>query len=589
MLQIITGRFFKTDELNRTEQRTVLYSNYRGQKSIETLVGSYAPAAPAADLTSAVYSVDQKLEAVGPDGSRNTIIAVHPEALAHDFAALLSFCFRVTCALDPALVSRLSQSHYPPIGVSIRPSHIVDQIFDRQVWPNQVDETLLPEFIAELVRLERARYKAVMRAIHRYVIGLHRIGDDLALAYTLLVASIESLAQDFDEFEASWEDLDSKKRIIFDQALVGADSELRGNVQSAILKVEHVGLGRRYREFALAHLPSSFYREEAAGRAGPARARDLPLALSRAYAFRSRLVHHLEDLPLLLVHAPVGIDIVEVDGEPALTLSGLARVARRVIMRFVELSPKLDREDFDYRADLPGVFSAPAAPRFWIWRAENYHHCNSPRFLSGFLSELESVLLGKEKGLTDIRDVLVEIERQVPALSPARRRPMVALYFLYHNYLTEERHQPSAEKFLEKHVSLFDAPSLESLICHTALSQPTGWEPDTQEAMRKAYLKQRYHRNGLKLGPILEAAMTLESAEAYRLTGDIQRALSLLSEAVENLPGNAMLLELEQKWTAGEAGSLRWLDILLPRIAKTGEATMREDPADENAQSASSG
>jgi len=51
-----------------------------------------------------------------------------------------------------------------------------------------------------------------MRAIQRYIIGLHRIGDDLGIAYTLLVASIESLAQDCDNFKADWLDFDDRKR-----------------------------------------------------------------------------------------------------------------------------------------------------------------------------------------------------------------------------------------------------------------------------------------------------------------------------------------------------------------------------------------
>ena len=275
-------------------------------------------------------------------------------------------------------------------------------------------------------------------------------------------------------------------------------------------------------------------------------------------------MHRLEELPSLLVHAPVRWDIVEVDGEPALTFSGLARVARRVIMRFVESSRKLDAEDFDYWADLPGGFLATLAPRYWIWRAETYNAHTARRFLSGFLAELASILLGNEKGLTDIRGVLLEIELRVPALTPARQLPMVSLYLLYHQFMAKESHQPAAEEFLEKHASLFNGPSLESLICRTVLSQPTGWDPAEQDDMRKAYLKQRYHKNGLNLSPIFETAVTLETAEAYRLIGDSQKARNLLSEAVENLPGNAVLLDCEKKWCAGEVGPLRWRDILLP-------------------------
>jgi hypothetical protein len=231
-------------------------------------------------------------------------------------------------------------------------------------------------------------------------------------------------------------------------------------------------------------------------------------------------------------------------------------------MRFVELSPKLDTEDFDYLADLPGVALVPLASRYWIWR--NYHASNARKFLSGFLSQLESVLLGVEKEFPDIRNVLEEVERRVPELALASRLPMVSLYLLYHHYLPKEWHRPAAEEFLRKHISLFDDPSLESLICRTALSEPTGWNPNKQEEMRMAYLEQRYHKDGLKLGPVLEVAVTLETAEAYRLAGDSKRARTLLSDAVENLPGSAMLLDVEQKWLAGEVGPLRWRDLLLP-------------------------
>jgi len=564
MLQIITGRFFKTNELNRTQQRTVLYSNYRVNSCIDTLVGTYSPAASASDVATGVYQVEQRLEAVGADGSVRTIIAVHPEALAQDFAALFSFCLRVTCTLDPALVSRLTQSNRPPIGAGSHPSQLVERIFDREVWSSQGDLGALPKFVADLVQLERVRYKAVMRAIQRYVVGLHRIGDDPALSYTLLVASIESLAQDFDRFQVSWRDYDPEKRVRIDRALADADSATREAVQSAILEIEHVAMGRRFQEFALAHLPPSFYREEAKAREGAARACEMAPALSRAYAFRSRLVHRLEELPVLLALPLEGREIVEVDRKPALTFRGLERVAHRVIMRFVESSPKLDTEDFNYWADIPNTFSAPMIPRYWIWKAENYHVRNARIFLSGFLSELESVLLGHEKRLTDIHNVLEKIEQQLPAVAPKNGLPMISLYLLYHRHLPEEWHRPEAAAFLEQHAFLLNSPSIESLICHTILSQATGWEPAEQEEMRKEYMDQRYQKNSLKLGPVLESAVTLETAEAFRLKGNCEQARFLLSSAVENLPGHAKLSDLEQKWLAGEVGPIRWRDVLLP-------------------------
>lgn len=563
MLQIITGRFFTVDDLYRTPQQTVLYSNYRGIGRIDTVSGSYVPAGSSYDVATAVYAVEQRLEAKNPDGSKSIHVATSPEPLAQDFAALISFCLRVTCTLDAAVVARLTQSHRPPVGVDTHPAKMVPQVFDREVRLKKADESFLPAFVDDLVQLERVRYKAVMRAIRRYVVGLHRMGDDLALAYTLLVASIESLAQGFDEFDAKWPDLDLQKRERVDTALRGAGADTSEAVREAILEFEYVALGRRYREFALAHLPSSFFREEAINVDGPARAGDLPEALTCAYAFRSRLVHRLEDLPGALVHAPSGNDIVQVDGKPTLTFSGLARVARRVILRFVEQSPKIKAEEYDYRPELPGVLSMPMAPQYWIWRERGYNTRSAHRYLSGFLNELESVLNGRKEGLTNIRPILEKIELEVPRLALKNRLPMVALYLLFHRHISEECHLPSADEFLKTHLTIFESPSLESLVCHVVMGQRTGWDPEKQQEMRLSYLRQRYHKNGLKLGPILEAAMIIHTADAFLMHDERERVEVLISDVVENLPGNKVLLDLERRCLNGEQIGLDWRELLL--------------------------
>jgi hypothetical protein len=75
--------------------------------------------------------------------------------------------------------------------------------------------------MSDILALERKSYEAAMRAIRRYVVGAHRISDDVDLAYALFVMSIESLAQEFDGFEPVWEDYDQSKRQQIDDALLG--------------------------------------------------------------------------------------------------------------------------------------------------------------------------------------------------------------------------------------------------------------------------------------------------------------------------------------------------------------------------------
>ena len=67
--------------------------------------------------------------------------------------------------------------------------------------------------------LERKSYLGAIRAMRTFVAGLYRIPDDLAQAYTLIVSALESLAQDFDAFVPTWDDVEERKRNALDMAL----------------------------------------------------------------------------------------------------------------------------------------------------------------------------------------------------------------------------------------------------------------------------------------------------------------------------------------------------------------------------------
>ena len=79
-------------------------------------------------------------------------------------------------------------------------------------------------------------------------------------AYTLLVAAIKSLAQEFDDFEPRWEDYLQHKRTAIDEALDDADEDMAERVRAVLLQTEHTALARRFREFALGHVEPSYFR-----------------------------------------------------------------------------------------------------------------------------------------------------------------------------------------------------------------------------------------------------------------------------------------------------------------------------------------
>jgi hypothetical protein len=591
MLQIITGKFFTTDDLYVTPHRALLYSNYEPSRrmvkspagesltpvSLETPVGSLRSTTlsrPPGEVFPWLYEVDEKLEAVRPDGTREFMIGVGgAEFFVQDFAAVAAFALNITCTPDLDLARRLIHGQHAALGVPRPPKDYVGRVFDPRIEPQDGDGALLQRFVRDLVGLKRQTYKAVMRAIRRYVNGLHRIADDLDLAYALLVASIESLAQGFDDFTPTWEDFAQDKREALDKVLSGATEDVAAGVRRVLLAHEHLALARRYREFTLAHLRPTFFREEVAGESAPVRRSDLPGVLERAYVFRSKYVHTLLELPRVLTVAPSIGDTSLVEGGLALTFHGLARVARHVIAEFVARAPKVERETLDYRKELPNIVRGQLSFTIWGTWSSGYDHKSARRYLSGFLTEDLTALLTRERQATvtptDIRALVEQAETLVPSLAKVEQRlPLVTLYLLFHHCFPPEYHRPNREQFLNKFGPDFNAPSIESMLLHTLFNDAPNWTLEEFEETRRAYFKQRYTKNGLEFGPILEVAVTLFLAELHRREGHIDRARELVAEAVENLPGRTILLEFERRMAEEPPPAIDWRELLLPARAE---------------------
>lgn len=574
MLQVITGKFFTTDELYITPQRSVLYTNYalHLRDPIKTLVGSIAPVTiglddSKSDVAGLIYEYDERVEAVRPNGQKEFMVATNTDEIVQDFAAVLAFTLNVVCTSDISVVRQLTQSKHRSLGITCTPQEYVHRVFDQRVHYIQGDEEKLQTFITSLVGLERRRYKSVMRAIRRYVTGLHHIADDLDLAYALLVASIESLAQEFDNFSPKWEDYDQNKREKIDKSLKNVTHDTAEEIRNAILSNEHVSLARRYREFTLAHVRPSFFRNEAIEEVRPVRRIDLDEALEQAYKFRSKYVHTLRELPQeLTVLASYGDTTLLLDGKHALTFHGLACIARHVIQDFINRSPKLERETFNYRDYLPNIIQARIAEQYWLWRADSYNHNTARRYLNGFLSQL-SLVMSKQKDalLTDISDVIKKIEISIRGLKkPEHIRPMFALYLLFHRMLPTQYHLPHSEEFIERYGKYIETPSIESILIHVILNIKPDWKAGDAAKIYADYRKQRSHKNGIVFGSIFEAAVILFLADMYREESNEVRARELVSEAVEDLPGHKPLLDFEQTISNGPLLPIEWYKILLP-------------------------
>ena len=429
MLQIASGKLFSKEPAQRNELRGVLYTNLRMYNTeIETAAGRLLYASTLHDSKSLVYEFTELIEHE-PDAGGLLSHGIDPYLT--DFAAVVSFALDVTCTPDPELTSRLLNGRPGP-SVQYPPSRLVRRVFDDMVFCQPADEVQLFELVGQLISLKRKSFLAAMRAIRSYVTGLHRLADDYELAYTLLVVSIESLAQEFDDFQPEWADYEQQKRIAMDQALAGADEQLATRVRETLLETEHVALSRRFREFAMDHLRPSYFRAEAHGLANPVGRADLDSALRQAYNLRSRYIHELGELPKILKLAiPGDTASLPFRRDVLLTFQGLARLARHVITTFIQRQPKAASEEYDYSQERAGILQMQMAPQYWIGNVAGLDHDSGRERFEGFLKQAAACVL-QEPGATvsDLQEVLAQAEGMLPQMNAQQRRPFIALYIV---------------------------------------------------------------------------------------------------------------------------------------------------------------
>jgi len=402
-----------------------------------------------------------------------------------------------------------------------------------------------------------------MRALRTYINGMHRIADDLELAYTLLVASVESLAQEFDGHESNWESLDEHKRKAIDEALSGADEMIAQRVRGALLSVEHVALSRRFREFVLSHMTSGYFRNTPDFK-GPKLGRsDLPEVLGKAYQSRSKYIHQLLQLPDMVTMGHEYSETAIAGRSTFLTLQGLSRLMRHTIIEFVMNQPSVANEPYNYHLERSGVVKVRLAPQYWVGRAEGDITEAGRDKLEGFLEQLAPCLL-KEKNavLTDIRPVLTTATAFIPHLNKRLRLPYLALFALFN------MHVPAKDSFatpavVEKLIQdELGEPSSEALISYALSGNVIPWSLEVHRTALRTYLRRRTTKNGLRFPRLFEAAITLELAERLRCNGEVEDSREFVSLAVENYPGHSGLLQFEEKFQTSI--SINWRDVMMP-------------------------
>lgn len=588
VLQIATGMYFRDVPLHETVHRTVLYTNAwsLSREPVELPIGRLSFETAPKPVNAVAVEVIDRLESVRPDGTDEFIKATGGLELTNDVADVVAF------ALNVGMVRGLAQlESMVPHELDERPTRmpwgILRRTFDPGVVIGETDAAQLRDFTEHLLALRRREFEAVMRSIRSIVDASLLVSDDPGLSYTLYVASLESLAQVAIPVETTWnwDSYDHQRRRVVDAAIRNAalTEEQESTIRAAVMEIDQFSLRRRFLDFTVAHVGPEFYRAEAVNAVRPIRDTDLVNALEVAYRLRSQHVHVLEALAPELWALSLRFDTVRWKGRPVLSLGGLDRLCRHVVRSYVRAAPTDLDETFDYRQHLPGRVQAQLAPQYWIWKPENLDVVSAPAVFEGFIELLvETAADPTASSLCDMSAVLEKIESTLPGIaSAADRRAQAALYVLWHVVTSPELHRAEAEKYIERFDTDLDDPSVAGLVIRLFTTRGVDWNShDLLDLMqrRKAELRRG---KGQPLPARVEAGLHVLVAQYLWDADLVDDAIDMVRRAVQALPGDPVLMELERTTVDGMRPDIDSFDFVVRRLNAVQEGAESEPQCDD--------
>lgn len=559
MLQIISKKFFKNKKDSssyfETPSKAIVYSNIDILDCISSKIVKLEKIERYNDITTYVLTYINVIEKQSNSGFQ--LVSIGHQQVVSDFLCCCTFWFKGIFTTDKSFLEKLIMEKREGLEDIIVPSEILPRFFSKGQRVTEEDIILFNDFISNIIGLERSTYKEVMMVIRQYNDALTTIKSNLELAYTMFVASIESLTQKFDGFETSWEDcpdkLVKKLELVFSEL-----DEMHVSAIKKIIREEfHARLARRYEEFCLKNIDANFFRKEAIGCVSPIRKSYLKTGIKNSYILRSKYVHSLKELP----------DLVKLGGEAEMyidgkmvffTFSGLSRLCHHIICTFIKNSIKVETEDYNYFNELPGSFMLKMAPEYWIYKEENLMYSNLTSFASEFLQyHLKVIREGKD--ICDCTSLCKKIERMLKQTNNKNHKLMLILiYTLYNLFISHESKIKGWDKVVKANENILDEIGIESIVLHLLTVNEFPWSKQELEDYYDKYSTNKMRKNSLKIPQIIEICWLLEMANACTKVNQHDRALYFIVMACDEKPGDSFIMDLEKQAKIGQLMIIDW-------------------------------
>lgn len=540
MLQIISGKFFESEDRFIHDGKGILFSNYSWVQPIKTCVATIEPVDTYASVSSYVVSYVNQLEKEKPP-AKNILVRTGDSEIVEQFLIICSFSLSAFFHQDRSVVAvacrdkRLSSSDY------CVPSQFVPRVFSRQINGTVAETEALSNFVSDIIGLKREDYNSTITSLRSFVDAMQIIGTNIDLAYSLLIYSLEALAQRSDSYTPIWADYPIDIRDELDSILGRIEDGTANDIRKTLLKNSNLKAMKRFLDFIHCHIEEDFFINEAPPGFMTVRKSEFDRALRNAYTIRSRFAHLLQPIQDQLKHPHIANgDVIRFSDEPYLSISGLVRVAQHVIGNFVRNSEKVTSEVFNWRQELPGIMRVEMAPQYWIWKHEGLKPEHATKKLSGFLSQIETVILNAES-ITDLRELLTKYEKLIGQAGAPYKLQMLATYVLYNHLVANEHKCKNYSMVFDKNKTLFDQCTIETMLTCLLMGQLWPWTAKVCASCWNGYQEAKHRKACIKIPPVMSVALMIEIASLYLREGSTSDYREWMGDAILEAVGQKEL------------------------------------------------
>lgn len=452
---------------------------------------------------------------------------------------------------DKDYLSNLIIDSDEKIGRIESPKKLASYIFDKDKFNSETEEKIIEfnEFINKIVSLSRGDYKKLIEVIRQFYKVVLLVSVNLDLAYSTLVAGIESLATKYDSYETDWQDIDSNFRKDIEQILPRLSEEDSDLIKQAIINNTHSKLKQRYCKYCEYMIKDDYFIEYIINKNNSAKKTELLHAIKISYDLRSKYVHTFKKIgdEISIFSAR---EIYYINEVPHITLNGLIRLFRYITLKTIYNLEALDSEQFNYFEELPQSIALTLdnmSPELWLWNEKNYTLELSLKYLNGLILHICSVWTGQENGFLDLRKVCDRIESLLKGLNgnTDNKKNLIMFYLIYNEFLkniNQEYTSKNYENILNKNRTLLEEIDIKSLTYNMLFKEENKIDTKDIENIYNKYEKDKYKKNKLQLPGLVETNILIELLNGFIDKSDSKKYEYYLSKLIGENPGNEYII-----------------------------------------------